>query len=163
MANHEEVVSNKKSILRHLRLNGYYEIYKRNTYPAFVQAIEELKKDGLIFQGSEKQNNFYFPTKLLPRTIQVRCIDQDKIQTGDRIGFECERLDNVTNNYFEVDCSVYESLGVFCSIELVQPRRTFKQFMMLQKTDKEIILTTHKNGKDLVTVINAETEFYKEK
>lgn len=94
-----------------MRLNGYYEIYKRNTYPAFVQAIEELKKDGLIFQGSEKQNNFYFPTKLLPRTIQVRCIDQNKIQTGDRIGFECERLDNVTNNYFEVDCSVYESLG----------------------------------------------------
>lgn len=61
-----EVISNKKHVLRFLRLNGYYEIYKRNTYPAFVKAIEELKKKVCLLTVKARNLTFTLRPNLLP-------------------------------------------------------------------------------------------------
>jgi len=158
-----EVISNKKHVLRFLRLNGYYEIYKRNTYPAFVKAIEELKKEGLLVNGEGPQSNFYFATKLVTSTIQVRDIEIHKIQVGDFVGLKCERMENVTVNYFEVDSSIYKSLGAVTSIDFLPPRRNLFQIFTRKKLDFKLYVTTHKDVKDIITPVDENVDFYKEK
>ncbi len=116
-SNTDEFEEIKKNVYKNVRLNGFYQLPSVRAYPVTVDVLNQMVEQGLLTKGYNGNHPIYHATSIMPRSVMVRDILANKLQSGFTIGLANDNLGQVSRSFYETSQSSFKKLGLILSVE----------------------------------------------